>query len=64
MGNSLVLFHPGISGVKWATTYNLDLLKVVAKNAKYSPNGGLIVIYHGRKFKKNIFNKSKIIYYI
>ena len=32
------------------------------KSKKYSPNGGLIVIYHCRKQTKNNLNKSKIIY--
>ena len=40
----------------------LYLIKMLGK--KYSPNGGQMVIYHGRivECKKNALNKSKYIY--
>ena len=34
--------------------YILDLLKVVGTTKTYSPNGGLMVRYHGRKLKNHL----------
>ena len=35
------------------TSNYFDLLKVVGKNNRYSPNGGLMMIYHGIIRKKS-----------
>ena len=50
------------SGPFWGSIQqlvDLDLRKMPGKSLKYSPNGGLMVIYHGTK-QKNTLNKSKL----
>ena len=41
----------------------LDLLKMVGKNKQKSPNGGFMVIYHGRIRKKKNLKQTKVYYH-